>query len=77
MNDLLGNNWGGVFNVLREFFGGGGTASISFGFVIRGHDFWGGGLDNSKLNSSIIKHVFSFCTQNQLLKIEYSIVNSQ
>jgi len=58
-------------------FGVGGTASISFGFVIRGHDFLGGGLDNSKLNSSIIKHVFSFCTQNQLLKIEYSIVNSQ
>ena len=58
-------------------FGGGGTASISFGLVVRGHDFLGGGLDNSKLNSSIIKHVFSFCTQNQLLKIEYSIVNSQ
>jgi hypothetical protein len=46
-------------------------------FETRGHDFLGGGLDNSKLNSSIIKHVFSFCTQNQLLKIEYSIVNSQ
>ena len=48
----------GVFNVLRESFRGWGTASISFGFVIRGHDFLGGGLDNSKLNSSIIKHVF-------------------
>lgn len=39
MNDLLGNNWGGVFNVLREFLGVGGTASISFGFVIRGMIF--------------------------------------
>ena len=58
MNDLLGNNWGRGFNFLREFLGVGGTASISFGFVIRGHDFLGGGLDNSKLNSSIIKHVF-------------------
>jgi len=58
-----------------SFFGVGDTASISFGFVIRGHDFLGGGLDNSKLNSSIIKPGFSFLysksvAQNWILNSE-------